>query len=268
MEAMLGDLHPIRQERQYYALKEIRHDWQAMLPEGFDLRQVDVGLLAEGRFKNPEYLTEEMLSERPSVEEFCQKSFGVCLSHEDEIVGWCLSEYNTGDRCEVGIATREDYRHRGIATLMTTAFTELAFSRGVRRVGWHCYAFNTASRATALKAGFEKIADYPSYFGWFDQALHLAQNGYLAFQREQVIEALAFYEKGMTLGELPDWAYWGAACAAARLDQPEASFRYLNLAVERGFRDLERLQGSPHLAGLHDRADWQALLARLESLTL
>jgi RimJ/RimL family protein N-acetyltransferase len=261
--ALLADLYPIRVARQYYEHPETSYGVHPDQPDGFDLFQVNAGLLAGGRFKNPEYLTEEMLSERASVEEFCQRSFGVCLACGDEIVGWCLSEYNTGARCEVGIATREDFRRRGFATLMTGAFIELACSRGVNRVGWHCYTNNTPSAATALKAGFTKIADYQAYLGWFDPAISLANNGYESLRHNRFAEAQAFFEKGMALAELPDWACWGAACAAARLGQEERAFYYLHQAVDRGFRDLERLQNSPHLESLHASPAWQTIVDRL-----
>jgi len=40
------------------------------------------------------YVIEEMQSERLSVEDFLQKSFGYCVIHDEEIMGWCMSEYN------------------------------------------------------------------------------------------------------------------------------------------------------------------------------
>jgi RimJ/RimL family protein N-acetyltransferase len=226
---------------------------------------VDAGLLSDGQIRNPEYLTEEMLSERASVEEFLAASFGVCLVHTNEVIGWCLSEYNTGSRCEVGIATREDFRRRGLATKLTWAFIEMALRRGVTRIGWHCSADNLPSGATAVKAGFEKVTDYSIYLGWFDPAIHLTQRGYFALFSEQWGDSLRFFERSFALGDLPDWAYWGAACAAARAGQAEQAFGYLDQAIARGFRDVERLRSSEHLAGLHDQPAWKALDERMAS---
>ncbi len=62
-----------------------------------------------------------MTSERPS-EDFLRRSFGQCLVHNGAIAGWCLSEYNSGPRCEVGIAVAEPYQRRGLATTMAIAF--------------------------------------------------------------------------------------------------------------------------------------------------
>ena len=132
------------------------------LPEGFELRAVDAGLLKLTHLRNLESLKEEMCSERPTVTDFLDKSFGVCIVTRDELAGWCLSEYNCADRCEIGIETGEAYRRLGLATAMTRALVDIARARGVRQVGWHCRADNRPSAATALKSGFNHVCDYPA----------------------------------------------------------------------------------------------------------
>lgn len=169
IDGILRDNFSIWGLREFYALKELKHNWRSLLPEGYLLRSVDKSLLAEGHLTNLELLTEEMCSERASVEDFLEKSFGVCLLHGDEIVGWCLSEYNSPGRCEVGIATLEPYRCRGLATLTAAALVEQALSRGISQVGWHCWANNVPSVATALKVGFAKVREYPVFFVRYDE---------------------------------------------------------------------------------------------------
>lgn len=176
-DTILRDKLPTELWRQYYRLKEKRVDWRAMLPEGFELRPVDPALLENTQLRHLDALREETCSERPSVQDFLEKSFGVCIVHGDELAGWCLSEYNTPDSCEIGIETREPYRRRGFATLMTTALVEEAQARGIAHVGWHCWASNKPSAKTALKAGFELVADYPVYMAWFDEVVNLAAHG-------------------------------------------------------------------------------------------
>jgi RimJ/RimL family protein N-acetyltransferase len=105
---------------------------------------------------------EEMCSERASVEDFLRRSFGICPVHANEVAGWCMSEYNVGDRCEIGIATAEKHQRRGIATLTTWSFLAEAQRRGYRRVGWDCWTRNVPSVATARKAGFTLVEEYPA----------------------------------------------------------------------------------------------------------
>ncbi|MCL4274654.1 MAG: GNAT family N-acetyltransferase [Anaerolineales bacterium] len=163
MDALLTGRETIHANREYYACKELKQKWQDVMPEGFQLQMVDADLLANTNLKHLETLKEEMKSERPSVDDFLAKSFGVCAIHENELAGWCLSEYNADGRCEIGIETTSDFRQRGIATALTLAFLEYAFSHGITEVGWHCFKRNEASAKTAIKAGFDKIRDYKYY---------------------------------------------------------------------------------------------------------
>jgi RimJ/RimL family protein N-acetyltransferase len=163
MDALLINKENILADREYYACKTVKHKWQDFMPEGFHLQMVDADLLTKTELKHLDTLKEEMTSERPSVEDFLDKSFGVCAIHENELVGWCLSEYNADNRCEIGIETSSEFRQRGIATALTLAFLEHAFSNGINEVGWHCYKRNAPSALTARKAGFDKIRDYKFY---------------------------------------------------------------------------------------------------------
>lgn len=146
-----------RRAREYYRWANSR---EATLPPGFTLRWVDAALLENSSLENVAALKEEMCSERASVDDFLARSFGVVALDNHALAGWCLSEYNTDHACEIGIATMEPYQRRGIATAMTTAFIAHAHARGITEIGWHCYASNRASSATACRAGFERVHEY------------------------------------------------------------------------------------------------------------
>jgi GNAT superfamily N-acetyltransferase len=150
--------------RRAYRLDARGGSWAVRPPAGFALRLVGAALIADGHIRNKAYLTEEMVSERPSIADFLARSFGVCLLHEQEIVGWCLSEYNTGPRCEIGIATAEPFRRRGLATLMAWAFIDHALTQDVYDIGWICWAGNRPSVATAEKLGFDLVDERDVYW--------------------------------------------------------------------------------------------------------
>lgn len=137
------------------------------LPEGLTLKAVDASLLEDPSYEGMPALREEILSERASAEEFFAKSFGIAALAERVLAGWCLSEYNCAQRCEVGIGTQEPFRRRGLAHTMGLAFLQLANQNGITRVGWDCFAENTPSIATALALGFEKVEEYPATLFWF-----------------------------------------------------------------------------------------------------
>lgn len=72
-------------------------------------------------------------------------------------------EYNTGNRCELGIETAVPFRRRGLATLLATATIRHALAQGVADIGWVCWADNRPSVATALKLGFQQVAQDEVY---------------------------------------------------------------------------------------------------------
>jgi hypothetical protein len=166
---VLGTMPAVEAERQYF-----RWMGEAVplpsLPGRFAFRPADAILLADAHLQGLELLREEMGSERTSVDDFLARSFGVVAVHEDQLAGWCLSEYNTDGRCEVGIATLEPFQRQGLATSLGLAFVIMAKGHGIREVGWHCWARNVPSAATARKIGLDHVADCRVHLGWYDEA--------------------------------------------------------------------------------------------------
>ncbi len=263
LDVILTGKNPMRDMRHLYRLQAPTQDWRAALPSGFTMRAVDRALLDETGLKYHDELIQEVQSEAPSVDYFLRHHFGRCLAGEGAVVSWCLSEYNCDQRCEVGIETVEPYQRRGLATLTASAFVEHALAQGITEIGWHCWASNAASIATALKVGFERAKAYPVYFAWFDPLLNLAINGNMRFQAGEYRAALEWYARALAQGDLPSWVYWNAACACARVGQADAALDYLNRAIDHGFDDLDYLQRSEHMIPLHGAPGWESLLQRL-----
>jgi GNAT superfamily N-acetyltransferase len=165
IDGIISEREAVHTLRHQYTMRLDDLTREVKLPPGYEMAIVDGQLLRKRHLGNIDRLMEEVHSEASSIDHFLRHCFGVCVLKDDEIVGWCLSEYNVNQRCEVGIETLEDHRNLGIATAMTTALIEEAGLRGYSQVGWHCYENNRASIATALKVGFQKSHEYPaSYF--------------------------------------------------------------------------------------------------------
>jgi GNAT superfamily N-acetyltransferase len=147
--------------RQYYEITDFGPKPDLCLPDGFSLQWITPEFLSS-EVAGLDAVREEMCSERDSVDEFLARSFGLLAIHENEIAGWCMSEYNVGNRCEIGIATAPQYQRKGIATLLTQSFLAEAHRRGYTHVGWDCWTQNIPSVATARKAGFILIEEYPA----------------------------------------------------------------------------------------------------------
>jgi GNAT superfamily N-acetyltransferase len=147
--------------RQYYEITDFTPKSDLQLPDGFTMHPITPEFLSS-EISGLNAVREEMCSERASVEDFLAHSFALCPVHSNEVAGWCMSEYNVGDRCEIGIATTEKHQRKGLATLTTWAFLAEAHRRGYTRVGWDCWERNVASVATAHKAGFILVEEYPA----------------------------------------------------------------------------------------------------------
>lgn len=263
-QVILRDHPPVPGPRQHYALDLTQPGALPAglpdLPSGLALRPVDPALAADRAYTNLDDLLEELLSERPTIEAFLEHSFGTCIVSPDRIVTWCLSEYNLGERCEVGIATHPEYQGRGLATLTGQAFLLQAWRAGIRRVGWHCWTRNEASGKTALKTGLRKERDYPACFALADRAAHLSVHGEIALYQGAFAEAAGWFERAALAGSLPDWACVNAARAYARLEQPEAAFRCLAMALEKGYQDIAGLEEDEHLQSLRGTERWESFL--------
>lgn len=147
--------------RQYYEIRDFAPKSDLQLPDAFSMQLITPEFMSS-ELEGLAAVREEMCSERASVEDFLARSFGICPVYENGIAGWCMSEYNVGDRCEIGIATAPNYQRKGIATLATWSFLTEAHRRGYTRVGWDCWTRNEPSGATARKAGFTLVEEYPA----------------------------------------------------------------------------------------------------------
>ncbi len=161
-----------RAERQHYRLQLRQSAALPVLPEGFRLRSVDEALVAETMLLHHQELLAEMCSEAPSVPDFLQHRFGSCLQYGQELVSWCLSEYNQADACELGIETLEPFQRRGLATAVALATIAHAQSQGITSIGWDCWKSNIASGNLAQKLGFEKIEEYSVWHCRFKKSSH------------------------------------------------------------------------------------------------
>lgn len=164
LPALFADIESRRMVRLAYRRRLDRPIARPIPPDGFTLRQIDAALVAEASLVNHQALIAEMHSEAPAVEAFLRSRFGYSLQHEHALVAWCLSEYNHGDRCELGIETLPPFRRRGLALVTAGATLAHAQARNITNIGWHCWKHNVASSALAQRLGFELVEEYPVWY--------------------------------------------------------------------------------------------------------
>jgi RimJ/RimL family protein N-acetyltransferase len=121
--------------------------------------------LLQSDIKNLAMITDEVTGTTTyrDMDDFCRRGIGFAFVSGGEICGFCTSEYPSQSSVAIGIEVSEAFRHQGIATEMTKRFLQQAAARSLN-VYWECWKRNEASVQTALKCGFEKVADYPVLF--------------------------------------------------------------------------------------------------------
>ena len=165
LEQVLQKQEVDSRKRQFYRLREPSRKAPSSLPASITIGRIDEIMVGDTTLVNRDLLLEEIHSESPSLEHFFRQNFGFCARDGHELVAWCLAEYHCQGRYELGIETLEAYQRQGIATYLADAVIQHAFAQGASEIGWHCWATNTPSVATALKLGFEKVLDYPVCYG-------------------------------------------------------------------------------------------------------
>jgi len=258
----LDDYQPILSDYQIYQIDLSESPPTCELPEGFSLSELDKTFLQRD-FAGKGELLEEMCSERDSVKAFLKDSFGIVAMYGDALAGWCLSEYNHDRTCEVGIATMPQFRRLGLATQMTYAFLQLGANKGYATVRWHCDKRNVPSKRTAVSTGFTQIQEETVLIIYLDRAIHFGVKGNLRFEAQEYAQALTWYDKAIAQGDHQPWVVWNAAGAAAKLNEIDLAFYYLNLAFDLGLTNANRLLENPHLAVLRGDRRWAELITRM-----
>ena len=157
--AKVQGIKPYPNLRNYYVL-DLEKSRPLNLPEGYTIEQITESLIEKG-YENTDLVKNEMRSERASVPDFLEKSFGYCAIIDDVIAAWCMSEYNAVDRFEIGIETHLDHRRKGLALQTARACINHGIENAYNQVGWHCWVKNEASNQLAKRLGFKHVLNYP-----------------------------------------------------------------------------------------------------------
>jgi len=160
---ILGKVYDNKRSLYRYAGTNMNFD-EKTLDETGSVTPINEELL-NSNLNNIEMITEEVLGTATydDMSDFCRNGIGYTFIDENKICAFCTSEYPSKNSLAIGIAVDENHRRQGIATKMTNAFLKKAAERDLN-VYWECWKNNAPSVQTALKCGFEKIADYPVLF--------------------------------------------------------------------------------------------------------
>ena len=263
LTAICGPRAPLTIARRHYVCRKLALDWRANLPDGFTVQIIDEDLLSRPL---PDHIPEWIQRNWGSTAAFLDQGFGAVTLCGDTVVSWSLADCVSGDGCEIGIRTDPMYRRRGLAGITTAAAVECAFSRGLTEVGWHCHEDNTGSFKTAEKVGFELERCYTLWYMFVDEAEHLAETAWIAFQAACYAEAVELFRRVFALrDDMPHYCYHTTARAWAALGDTDKALAYLGETVKRDWPYRDFTQSCAEFEALHAHPQWTALLDRMSS---
>ncbi|MHA1418570.1 MAG: GNAT family N-acetyltransferase [Candidatus Heimdallarchaeaceae archaeon] len=268
--------------RFYYEITELSlKEWRNNIPEGFIIKPVNISLLKNSQLKNYDWIIEEIEENWLPFEENLQEICGYYLVYKnEEIVSWCVTEYLTKDNhIEVGIATREEYRKQGLATIVGSATAEYCLSK-YNSVGWHCNTNNTRSCKTAEKIGFKVAKEYQKVACFFNKIDNFIVHGYYKFLHKNFEEAIKFYSYVIEAKRNKDkdietsvyLTKWGFSFDKLLIEnatfyavqgKEEEALNMIKEAINNGYKDIESFDSEEYLTILHSRAEWRDLRAAI-----
>ncbi len=251
---------PLSTHRIHFYCDKPIHDWKNNLPEGYNLLQVD-STLKNDSLKFPEDIEEWVES---SLDDQMKRGFGMCLVQGNKVVVWVNSDCASGEECEIGIITTEDYRLKGLGALTAAAAVEHCLSIGYSRVGWHCETHNYGSIRVAQKVGFIKERDYVHYICMFNEAEHFAERGMRYFFDKKYEKAINDFEEAFKIGKVPIWSYLLIARSYATKNDVEEVIKNLTRAYNLGWENWNTLVNSEEILAIHNDEALKEFIKRVE----
>ncbi|MHA2358475.1 MAG: GNAT family N-acetyltransferase, partial [Candidatus Heimdallarchaeaceae archaeon] len=178
--------YPHQDIRLYYEIKELKlKNWRDLIPEGYSVEPINLTMIEKGHLKSDIWynilLRGAIKYHWYPFEEGLRDTRGYLLVKENkEVVSFCLLGYLTEDN-EIdvnGIATKEEYRKRGFASIVGAATAEYCLPK-YKSIRWICSSTNVGSYKTAEMIGFEKIGEYRREIIYTNQANAWIVNGFL-----------------------------------------------------------------------------------------
>lgn len=226
---------PFVVNRIHFTCARTELDWKSKIPDEYSIHSAD-NTLDITSLNFPDDLWDWV---GDNIESLISRGFGCCLLHGNRVLSWALADCASGDSCEIGIFTSEDYRMKGLATLTVAATIDRCNELGFSQIGWHCEDHNYGSISVAKKSGFEIERDYIQCTFMWDYAEHLAEIGMRHFWNQEYKLAQDTFNHAFEEGEVPVWSYYLAARANAQLGEHERTLELLSVAAEHGWSNFE-----------------------------
>ena len=91
------------------------------------------------------------------------------------------------------------------------------------------------------------------------------QQGGELYQEKSYLESAKVYEKAFEMQEGGSSNYYNAACSWALAGDTTNSIKYLHLAAEKGWKNIDHLKKDKDLASLHSVKDWKSVVNKVQN---
>lgn len=128
---------------------------QKLLPSDYSLEKIDPEIIKNSFEFNEGYYQEYW----GSIMNFMENGFGFCILHNGKVISECSSIFSSHQFAEIDIATHENYKGQGLASIIASAFITYSLKNN-KIPKWDCDVLNKASIKLAEKLGFVHPVEY------------------------------------------------------------------------------------------------------------
>lgn len=253
---------PITTERLHYTCRQLDVDWQAQVPEGFEVRFVDEALAADG--VEVQGAAADVLALRRGDPAPDLKAVGYVAVHDGKIVASSVIDCIVNGGGDIGLYTDGEFRRRGLAYLTAAAVIEYALAHGVEAVHWDCQSFNLGSIRTAEKLGLHFSHAHTMYNLILNPVLHEVNRAWSYFDAGQYEQVLEVCQVNIAKAEALAHShfYYLTARSYAETARPAEALAALGLAADAGWDSVE--EAVADLGALAAQPGWEAVLERVK----
>lgn len=125
---------------------------ESPLPDGYELREIDVPLLKKISGKIVPSLFWK------DINDFLLKGKGYCITYNNDIASWAFSAAVSTREIDIGIETKSEYKQQGFGMIVANKMIQYTIEQAKEPV-WACHYKNVASEKMAEKLGFIKVSE-------------------------------------------------------------------------------------------------------------
>jgi RimJ/RimL family protein N-acetyltransferase len=252
---------PITTKRLHYTCRQMRVDWRAQIPDGFELRFVDQSLVEDGVEVHGAAAT--VLQLRRDTPEPDHKAVGFVALHDRKIVASSVIDCIVNQGGDIGLYTDGAFRRRGLAYLTAAAVIEYALAHGVKVVHWDCESFNTGSIRTAEKLGLQFDHAHTMYRLILNPVLHEVNRAWSHLDAGDYTQTMAVCQGQIKAGSAPAHPhfYYVLARCYNETGKPDEVIHTLELAAQAGWDSVDEMQAD--FPALANHPAWPGLVGQI-----